>query len=145
VRLEQVRFIADHVVQLAPDDREDCLPAVLMGDFNADPDSDEIRYLRGLHGVDGRSVFFTDAWSYVNGVAPGFTFDRGNAFAARAHEPPRRIDYIFVRGPDAKFRGEPLETRLAFTRSAKTSQGPVWASDHFGVVTDLEVSAETPG
>ena len=40
---------------------------------------------------------------------PGFTFDRRNPNAARSHEPPRRIDYIFVRGPDRRLRGEPLD------------------------------------
>ncbi|HEX9620505.1 MAG TPA: endonuclease/exonuclease/phosphatase family protein [Polyangiaceae bacterium] len=145
VRLEQVRFIADTVAELAPEEEPDTLPAVLMGDFNADPDSDEIRYLRGLHTVEGRSVFFTDAWSYVNGTAAGFTFDRGNEFAARAHEPSRRIDYIFVRGPDQQFRGEPLETRVVFHHGVKTRAGPVWPSDHFGLVTDLRVTGEKAG
>lgn len=145
VRLEQVRFIADKVAELTAGAGPDALPAVLMGDFNADPDSDEIRYLRGLHTVEGRSVFFTDAWSYVNGAAEGFTFDRKNAFAARAHEPPRRIDYIFVQGPDERFRGEPLKTRVVFNRSENTKVGLVWPSDHFGLVTDLRVSGEAPG
>ncbi|MNC88930.1 hypothetical protein D3C83_48050 [compost metagenome] len=66
----------------------------------------------------------------------GATFDRRNRFAALAHEPPRRIDYIFVRGPDRKFRGEPLSTRLAFA----TPTGDVWPSDHFGLVTEIAVS-----
>jgi endonuclease/exonuclease/phosphatase family metal-dependent hydrolase len=143
VRLEQVRYVADRVAELSRDDDAEFLPTVLMGDFNAEPDSDEIRYLRGRHTLDGRSVFFSDAWAYTSGDAPGFTFDRRNLFAARAHEPPRRIDYIFVRGPDALFRGEPAETRLAFTEQVQSPIGPVWASDHFGLVTDLHVTQKT--
>jgi endonuclease/exonuclease/phosphatase family metal-dependent hydrolase len=136
VRLGQVRFIAERIFELAPVD-ESKLPPVLVGDFNADPDSDEIRFLRGLHTVQGKSVFFADAWSYGGDGSSGFTFDRRNRFAALAHEPPRRIDYIFVRGPDRKFRGEPLETRLAFASMKPDADGELWPSDHFGVVTEL--------
>ncbi|HEX5657839.1 MAG TPA: endonuclease/exonuclease/phosphatase family protein [Polyangiales bacterium] len=115
-------------------------PPILMGDFNAEPESDEIRFLRGFATREGRSVFFADAWAYGGDGGPGFTFDRKNAFAARSHEPPRRIDYIFVRGPDSKWRGEPLKTTLAFT---EPSEDGVWASDHFGLLTELSTHAET--
>src|SRR5262249_20363538 len=43
-RCEQVRALADHVARLAPIAGP---PAVLAGDFNAEPDSDEMRFLRG--------------------------------------------------------------------------------------------------
>ncbi|MEZ4225553.1 MAG: endonuclease/exonuclease/phosphatase family protein [Polyangiaceae bacterium] len=131
-RLAQVKFIVEQIFELCPID-ETKLPPVLMGDFNADPDSDEIRYLRGLATLDGSSVYFADAWSYGGDGTPGYTFDRKNAFAALAHEPPRRIDYIFSRGPDRSFRGEPLTTRLAFCDEA----GGIWPSDHFGLTTEL--------
>jgi endonuclease/exonuclease/phosphatase family metal-dependent hydrolase len=136
VRLAQVRFIVDTIFELCPVD-ESKLPPVLMGDFNADPDSDEIRHLRGLAIVDGKSAYFADAWQYAGDGSPGYTFDRRNRFAALAHEPPRRIDYIFTRGPDRTFRGEPLHTRLAFC----TETDGVWPSDHFGLVTELAVEA----
>lgn len=135
VRLRQVRFIVERIFELCPVD-EKRLPPVLMGDFNAEPESDEIRHLRGLAGVDGQTVYFADAWVCGGDGSFGATFDRKNRFAALAHEPPRRIDYIFVRGPDRKFRGEPLSTRLAFA-SATTD---VWPSDHFGLVTDIAAS-----
>jgi endonuclease/exonuclease/phosphatase family metal-dependent hydrolase len=134
-RLAQVRFIVERIFELAPVD-ESRLPPVLMGDMNADPDSDEMRFLRGLACVEGRSVYFADSWIYAGDTSPGFTFDRRNPFAALAHEPPRRIDYIYVRGPDKKLRGEPLETRLAFSTPGP---GEVYPSDHFGLVTELAV------
>lgn len=137
-RVEQVRFIVDRIMDLCPID-EGALPPVLMGDFNADPDSDEIRYLRGLATIGGRSVFFADAWIYGGNGGPGYTFDRKNRFAALSHEPPRRIDYIFVRGPDRQFRGEPLSTRLAFCEPSSGEDGEIWPSDHFGLVADLAV------
>jgi endonuclease/exonuclease/phosphatase family metal-dependent hydrolase len=134
-RLKQVKFIVDEIFRRSPID-EDNLPPVLMGDFNAGPESDEIRYLSGHATIDGQSVYFADAWLH-GGEGPGYTFDRKNRFAALAHEPPRRIDYIFTRGPDRMFRGEALSTRLAFA----TPTGDVWPSDHFGVVADI---AATP-
>jgi endonuclease/exonuclease/phosphatase family metal-dependent hydrolase len=144
VRVRQVQFICDRIKELAPTD-DARLPPVVMGDFNASPDSDEIRYMTGLGTIDGKSVYFADAWAYGGDDTSGFTFDRKNRFAAVAHEPPRRIDYIFVRGPDGKLRGEPLETRVVFSKWVPGAGGPVWPSDHFGVVTDLSVEAKSWG
>ncbi len=116
-----------------------------MGDFNAAPDADEIRFLTGLCALDGKTVYFADAWTFA-GQGPGYTFDRNNHYAAKAHEPSRRIDYIFVRGPDRQFRGEPLRAELAFnavslsTSSVATAGEPVWPSDHFGLFADLAVA-----
>jgi endonuclease/exonuclease/phosphatase family metal-dependent hydrolase len=135
IRLAQIRFIVERIFELAPIDDQQ-LPAVLMGDMNAEPDSDEIRYLRGLATIEGKSVYFSDAWRYA-GDGPGHTFDRRNRFAAIAHEPPRRLDYIFVRGPDRKLRGEPLATRLAFATPEGEGDNALWPSDHFGLVTEL--------
>jgi endonuclease/exonuclease/phosphatase family metal-dependent hydrolase len=48
-------------------------------------------------------------------------------------EPDRRIDYVFTRGRDDRFRGEPLEAALCFDDPV----GGVFPSDHFGVVATL--------
>lgn len=132
IRVRQVRFLADLIMDRAPLS-DGGYPPVLLGDFNAEPDSDEIRFLKGFATIDGRSVFFADCWHWAGDGGPGATFDRRNPYAAVAHEPPRRIDYIFVRGPDARFRGEPVRCRLAFHEP----DGEVWPSDHFGLVTEL--------
>ncbi len=132
VRQRQIVAIVDQVFRLAPlSDAH--LPALLMGDFNAEPDADEMRFLRGLTAIDGRTVYFTDAWVFGGGSAPGYTFDAVNPYAALAHEPPRRIDYIYVRGPDHKFRGEPIEAKLVFNQPTQVAGAPVWPTDHFGV------------
>lgn len=141
IRLMQVRFIVDKLFELCPTD-DAALPPVLMGDFNAGPESDEIRWLSGHATIDGRSVFLADAWTHA-GAGPGYTFDRKNRFAALAHEPPRRIDYIWVRGPDRLFRGEPLSARLAFATSESSPDGDLWPSDHFGVVTEIAATARS--
>lgn len=131
IRVEQVRFIVERVRELPAE-----LPPVIMGDFNAEPDADEIRYLRGLAVVDGTSTAFADAWTYGGDGSAGATFDRANDYARAAREPSRRIDYIFT-GGDEQMRGEPLHTALAFDRAEEH----VWPSDHFGVVSDIVVGA----
>lgn len=143
VRLRQVRFIVEQMMTIAPVD-DAVLPPVLMGDMNAEPDSDEMRYLRGLATVDGKSVYLADAWVYGGDRTTGATFDRANRFAALAHEPPRRIDYVFVRGPDRKLRGEPIATRVVFATPHHGADGPIWPSDHFGVFTEVYASPREP-
>ena len=133
-RCEQVRALADHVKTLAPVDGP---PPILMGDFNADPDSDEMRFLRGLTSLGSASVYFADCWTATGQTGPGYTYDRRNPYALRSREPSRRIDYIFVRGPDRKLRGEPLSARLALTEPVDG----VWPSDHFAVVAEIHVAA----
>jgi endonuclease/exonuclease/phosphatase family metal-dependent hydrolase len=128
VRRRHVRALADHVARLAPIDGP---PPVLAGDFNADPDADEMRFLRGLATIDDTSVHFADAW-LVN-TTPGFTYDRRNDYALRSREPSRRIDYIYVRGPGKHLCGEPLTARLI----CDAPTDGVWPSDHFGVVADI--------
>jgi len=131
-RIPQVRALHQHVKRLAPLNDP---PPVIMGDFNAEPDADEIRYLRGLATVEGESVYYADCWATTRPGEPGFTYDRANPYALRAHEPSRRIDYIFVRGPDRSLRGEPIASRLALH---EPTDG-VFPSDHYAVVADIKV------
>jgi endonuclease/exonuclease/phosphatase family metal-dependent hydrolase len=125
VREAQVKAIAERVKALAPIEG---FPPVLVGDFNATPDADEIRYLRGLCSLGGRSVYFADTFG-ITGRGDGTTFTSRNPFASELREPDRRIDYIFVRGPDQRGRGEPLDAHVCFD---KPHDG-VYASDHYGV------------
>ena len=138
IRQRQVEFIAQRVAELAPIGGPR-LPPVLLGDFNAAPEADEIRFLTGLCALSEKTVYFADAWTYA-GSGPGYTYDRANHYAAKAREPSRRIDYIFVRGPDRQFRGEPLRAELAFNAVELGGAEPIWPSDHFGVVADLAIS-----
>jgi endonuclease/exonuclease/phosphatase family metal-dependent hydrolase len=138
-RLKQTVYLAERIFVLAPVEA-DFLPPVLMGDFNADPISDEIRYLKGQHLIDGRSLYFADVWEYAEPAGPGHTYCRDNAYALENGEPNRRIDYIFVRGPDKHRRGEPFDVKRAFDQSSEGSLGKVWASDHYGVVCDLAMA-----
>jgi endonuclease/exonuclease/phosphatase family metal-dependent hydrolase len=130
VRCQQVRALADHVAALAPVDGP---PPVLLADLNADPDADEVRFLRGLTSLGGASVHFSDCWTAAGRTEPGYTYDRRNPYALRSHEWSRRIDYVFVRGPDQSLRGEPLSARLALDAPTEG----VWPSDHFAVFAEI--------
>ena len=76
IRQDQVREICRFVKE-SPDRT---FPAVLCGDFNADPESDEIRMLTGRAAVPEPPIVFHDAWD-VAGTGPGHTWSNENAFA----------------------------------------------------------------
>ena len=130
VRERQIRELTDRVAQLAP---VTGFPPLLLGDFNAVPESDEIRFLSGHTSLGGESVYFADAFALAGDGSNGTTFSRKNPHAAPLREPERRIDYIFVRGPDERGRGEPLEARVCFD----TPVNGAFASDHFGVIARI--------
>lgn len=113
----------------------DAVPPILCGDFNAEPDSDEIRFLCGLTDLEGRATFYQDAWR-VAGEGPGLTQDwRTNPIAADLNVHRKRIDYVFVGDPFLAQHGagRVLRAEVAFDES----RTGVLASDHFGLVVDL--------
>jgi endonuclease/exonuclease/phosphatase family metal-dependent hydrolase len=131
VRELQLREIALRIESLAT---SEAFPAILVGDFNAEPDADEIRFLRGLTSLGGpRRVYFQDAFAVAGDGSPGFTFARRNLFAAPLCEPDRRVDYVFVRGRDERARALPVEACVCFDQAVEGT----FASDHFGVVATL--------
>lgn len=131
VRVLQVKAIVEAVSRIAPVGQT--FPPVLVGDFNAEPESDEIRYLKGLTGLGGRYVYFADAFGVAGDGTPGTTFSKKNPFAEPMREPERRIDYVFVRGPDDVQRGEPTTAKICFDRPYEG----IFPSDHFGVVATI--------
>ena len=132
IREAQVLAIADVVKAQAPGEG---FPAILVGDMNAEPEADEVRFLRGLSSLGrGKSIYFADCFAAV-GEGKGATFSRKNPYAAILREPDRRIDYVFVRGPDDRGRGEPLEARVCFDAPHEGT----FPSDHFGVVATVSV------
>ncbi|HTO68470.1 MAG TPA: endonuclease/exonuclease/phosphatase family protein [Myxococcota bacterium] len=108
-------------------------PAIIAGDFNAEPDSDEIRYMTGRHSIDGRSVYWNDAWLVAGRDGDGVTWSNRNAYAREALEPDRRIDYVFVDYPLRDGRGVIESCRVV----ANDERAGVWPSDHFGVYAEL--------
>lgn len=130
VRQLQVKALTAAVARLAP---VDGFPPVVVGDFNAEPDSDEIRYMRGLTGLGGPCVYFADSFGVAGDGSAGTTFSKRNTFAGPLREPERRIDYVFVRGPDDSQRGEPTEAKVCFDER----HGGTFPSDHFGVMATI--------
>lgn len=128
VRLEQVAALAEFVQASRPRP----YPPIVCGDFNAPPDSDEIRTLTGAAPVVGDLVL-VDAWRQVHATDPGFTWDNVNPFVAAQLEQTRRIDYVFTGWFKARGAGNAVAADLLGDRPT----GGMYPSDHFGVVADL--------
>jgi endonuclease/exonuclease/phosphatase family metal-dependent hydrolase len=78
-----------------------------------------------------------DTWWATNLGDPGFTWDPGGN--SLVPEPlASRIDYIFVGFPTRRAALRPT----AASRFGTAPRNSVWPSDHYGVVVDLEVSAD---
>lgn len=133
-RVRQVVAI-DQAIRASVAERPSTLPSILCGDFNAEPDSDEIRFLSSLATVDGASTYHQDAWRVTAQTDPGFTGDpRRNPLCAALHVPPKRLDYVFVGDPWG--RGGAGVVRRAALAFHETRTG-ILASDHFGLVVDV--------
>lgn len=122
------------------------LPTVIAGDFNAPPEAASIRYLTGLEPAGGHSVHYHDAWA-IAGNGPGYTWTADNPAASAeisqivgqpGHR--RRLDYVFTGSWHAhpKAHCRVRAASLAFDQPV----GGTWASDHYGVVADLEIGSD---
>jgi endonuclease/exonuclease/phosphatase family metal-dependent hydrolase len=137
VRERQVAALCDFARARRP---EGGFPPILVGDFNAEPDSAEIRYVSGLQSLEGRSVYFVDAWRRAGEGGPGLTWSNHNDYARPWFEPDRRIDYVFVGPPRRDGVGRVLGCRVV----GDDRRSGVWPSDHFGVFAWLQDRPE-PG
>jgi endonuclease/exonuclease/phosphatase family metal-dependent hydrolase len=129
-RERQVLAVALQAIQLRP---RGGFPPIVVGDFNAEPDSDEIRFMTGGHAIDGRSVYFHDAWRVAGVGGDGITWSNGNPWARANLEPDRRIDYIFTGYPTREGLGLLERCRVV----CDDERDGVWPSDHFGVYAEL--------
>jgi endonuclease/exonuclease/phosphatase family metal-dependent hydrolase len=111
---------------------------VLGGDFTSDPDAANVRFITGRQSLDGTSVCYRDAWESVHPGERGETFTRANPLLADWDWPFKRLDYIFVR---CGLHGGPTLEIKSCERIFDEAADGVWASDHFGVVADLELPA----
>ena len=138
-RVRQVLFVDEVVGRTC--DPGSSMPPILCGDFNAEPSSDEIRFLTSNAVLDGRSTYYQDSWAMVHDGG-GFTWDPANDLAARANEPRRRIDYVFVGEPTLRpdGAGRVLAASLAFDEQRTGT----FASDHFGLCVDVAWPTRAP-
>ena len=128
VREDQVKYILEYISKL----KKNKFPVILCGDFNADPNSDEIRLITG-HRKSINGTVLRDSWIITNPEDHGFTWSNRNSYAKKTLEFDRRIDYIFVGKAGSKGMGYPLSSFLVGT----DKNNNVFPSDHFGIMTHL--------
>ncbi len=108
----------------------DGTPALIAGDFNAHPDEPTIRQLSG----------WVDVWGATRGMENGFTCCVHDLTTPQG-DAGGRIDYLFYR-PAASPPTLTLEdVRLAFDQPFPTPDGPLWVSDHFGLLARFRLDA----
>ena len=137
-RFDQSNVRQDQVEAIAKFVHESPLrtyPPVLCGDFNAVPDSDEIRMLTGRMRLPVPKLVFHDSWEAAieREDGPGFTWSNDNPFAKEDLEPSRRIDYVFVGWPKSEGAGHVVRHRVVGTDAVDACQ----PSDHYGVMAEL--------
>ena len=136
--MRQVLTITERVGELVPPSAAS-LPPVLMGDFNQEPDSDEMRFLRGLTSVAGRGVCTTSTRS------PSPTTARP-ARPSRATTRTRRrqasqadgIDYVYVRNPSAR-QGAVLSSSVVLQSPRRACFRPTTSACSQSFVSGAEV------
>jgi len=124
-------------------------PQILCGDMNCTPDSDEMRFLRGLTTLSGRRTHFQDAWLRLHpepppgaGPAEGLTWSSENRHTRplRSLDIDRRIDYVYVTSRKKDGRGTVHGCRVALTE--REGDDDICASDHYGVLADVQVAPD---
>ena len=115
--------------------------SILAGDLNVNSNSESLRFLRGETAFKDKSTFWVDVWN-EKGDGPGYTFQpalSNNYLNETAYRsgiispelmPPRRLDYLLVRGWVFGKAGSPLEANLLGDKPDSLGR---FASDHFGV------------
>lgn len=129
VRKDQVRQLVQFIEEVAS--HRD--PVVVCGDFNAAPESDEIRMLTGLSATARPGMVFYDSWEVAGDGSTGYTWCNRNPLAAIALYPDRRFDYIFSAWPRRGGVGHPTRCAMLGVRPPDQDQ----ISDHYGLTADL--------
>jgi endonuclease/exonuclease/phosphatase family metal-dependent hydrolase len=122
------------ICRLVREHKPRTFPAVLCGDLNSEPHSDEVRMLTGHAAVPVPGVMFRDAWVEAGGDrARGYTADNVNPWISTLLARDQRIDYVLVGTPKVGGVGAVVDARLA----GNTPVDGWWPSDHFAVVAEL--------
>lgn len=137
-RSVQVAALMSHLAETLGDEiqRRESLPAVLAGDLNCTPESDEYRCATGLSAGPVPNFTLVDAWTAAGNTEPGHTWSARNPLVPRhAIHPHRRLDYVMVSTPRRAGAGHVRRCTLAGTAAVDD----VWASDHFAVVAEVKM------
>jgi endonuclease/exonuclease/phosphatase family metal-dependent hydrolase len=130
IREKQVIAVGDAVIRRRP---RNGFPLILCGDFNARPDSSEIRYMKGLQAIGERSLFLYDAWEAGGDGTAGYTFSPRNNYLRESRMGDLRLDYIFTGERLANGSGRILRCHLV----CDVPHRGVFPSDHFGLYAEL--------
>ena len=137
-RSVQMAALVAHLAETLGDatHRRESLPAVLGGDLNCTPESDEYRCATGLSAGAVPGFTLVDAWTAAGNTDPGHTWSARNPLVPRhAIHPHRRLDYVMVSTPRRSGAGHVRSCGLAGTEAVED----VWASDHFAVVAEVKM------
>ncbi len=119
--------------------------SILAGDFNANANSESLRFLKGETAYRSKSTYWIDVWG-EKGKGPGYTFDPSLKNSNLEHTatrsgiiqpelmPPRRLDFLLLRGWVFGKAGSPLKVCLLGKNPDSNSN---FASDHFGVMGEI--------
>lgn len=124
----------DDVIRSIETDR----PQLLCGDFNATPDHDEIRFLRGLHTLAGRRTHYQDAYARIHPGRDGHTWSSENEQTRplRSLDIDRRIDFVFVTTRKKDGRGTVLQSDVVLDKRDPSGN---CCSDHYGVLAVVQL------
>ena len=104
------------------------LPIILLGDFNASPDSTAYQHLL--------SAGYVDVWP-IGGEGKGATCCQDNIFQNEKSDRSIRIDHIFVRNMEVS--AAVVVHTVGDTAADRLPLG-LWPSDHAGVVAQLSIN-----
>ena len=112
----------------------DELPALVAGDFNAVPWSDEIRHATGASTPFVPGFVLVDAWEACGNERRGDTWSSANPLVPRrAVYPNRRLDYITTTFPRRRNCGSFQSCELTGLEAIDGVQ----PSDHYAVVAEV--------
>jgi endonuclease/exonuclease/phosphatase family metal-dependent hydrolase len=132
VRCAQVRELAAFVAERATGP----YPPVVTGDFNAEPDFDEVRLICGYKTAPAApGLVLLDSWRFADPARPQGTWDIAHEDARTFGRGPSCIDYILVGKPAPGGAGRILHAG----RAADSPVDGVFPSDHAAVVTELSL------
>lgn len=120
----------------SPETWRDELPAVIAGDFNAVPWSDELRRATGTSTPFTPGFVIVDAWDACGNVGRGDTWSSANPLVPRrAVHPNRRLDYITTTFPRRRNCGSFQSCVLAGVEAIDGVQ----PSDHYAVIAEVQL------
>jgi endonuclease/exonuclease/phosphatase family metal-dependent hydrolase len=141
IRQQQTQALAVLATELA----SFSWPPILMGDFNSDPESDEIRALTGKRSISHDLLVFQDAWEQGGNGSAGHTWTPDNSHYPASRRMSlaampwlrRRLDYIFVGLPDGRSDAIlPIQVERALLAGIR-ADSEMEGSDHYAVIADL--------